>query len=121
LEAGEQVVVERHGVPRSLAARADVGARVELVWGSRGRDPQRSRRAIDPRAEAVEVVLVEVADQVTVRRAASEEFPGRRNAIDIGFLCESGCKPTLRIIQHKGHTFLEWLRVGNGTAAEIES
>ncbi len=54
---------------------------------------------------------------VTLRPVESDAMPGRRQSVDIVFACEH-CRGghTLRLLQRKGNTTLEWL----GTEAAVE-
>jgi hypothetical protein len=55
--------------------------------------------------------LTEVSNRgTTVTEVSRPAHQGRRNACLIHFRCEGcGRNPVLRIMQHKGSTFLEWM------------
>jgi len=72
------------------------------------------------RAEDSDGVLTKVRGEakVTIEPASARECPGRRGALEVDFYCEE-CgtdddgvpvfNMTLRISQHKGCTYLEWV------------
>lgn len=48
--------------------------------------------------------------KTTIERVEKDVIPGRRDAVDIGFHCENGHRLTMRIMQHKGCTYISWLK-----------
>lgn len=64
-------------------------------------------------AEDADGTVIEVrgSRDFSIWHAPSVLIPGRRNSLEIEFWCEM-CerKPVLRIGQHKGSTYIEWVR-----------
>jgi len=56
-------------------------------------------------------VVTSTTNSVSVLREEDGKIPGRRNCIDIDFWCEAGHNLTMRILQHKGCTYLSWIKI----------
>lgn len=57
------------------------------------------------------VMLVETGSRTPLFIGTqSQELPTRRDMVEIDFICESGHASTMRIRQHKGTTFVDWIQ-----------